>query len=82
MLQDKSWHNLSADQALEAIGSCYEGLSNEETKRRLLQFGRNELAEKKKTPPWLLFLEQFKDFLIIILLAAAIVSAVLAMLRQ
>ena len=82
MLQDKSWHNLSADQALEAIGSCYEGLSNEETKRRLLQFGRNELAEKKKTPPWLLFLEQFKDFLIIILLAAAIVSAVLAMLGE
>jgi Ca2+-transporting ATPase len=76
---EKVWHNLSVSEAIESLNSGIQGLSKEEAERRLAQFGPNELAEKRKTPPWVLFLEQFKNFLIIILLVAAVVSGVLAL---
>jgi len=52
-------------------------LSQEEARRRLNQYGPNELVKKSRIPPWKLFLEQFKNFLIILLLFAVTVSAVL-----
>ena len=65
-----------------AKGLENQGLTEDEAKKRLAQFGPNELAEKEKTPAWKLFLEQFNDFLIIILLAAAGISLVLALLGE
>ncbi|HOP56973.1 MAG TPA: calcium-translocating P-type ATPase, PMCA-type [Bacillota bacterium] len=55
-----------------------EGLSSEEANARIERFGRNELKEKKKTTLFQMFLEQFKDFLVIILLGAAVVSIITA----
>ena len=77
MSTERIWHNLSVNEVIESLSSSVQGLSKEEAERRLGQFGPNELAEKEKTRPWMLFLEQFKDFLIIILLVAAAVSGVL-----
>ncbi len=76
---ERIWHNLSVSEVIESLNSGIQGLTREEAERRLAQFGPNELAEKKKSSPWMLFLEQFKNFLIIILLVAAIVSGVLAL---
>ena len=76
---ERIWHNLSVSEVIESLNSGIQGLTREEAGRRLAQFGPNELAEKEKTPPWVLFLEQFKNFLIIILLVAAAVSGVLAL---
>ena len=53
------------------------GLTTEEAKKRLAEYGPNALQEKKKTPLIVRFLEQFKDFMVIILLIAAIVSVVI-----
>jgi Ca2+-transporting ATPase len=50
------------------------GLATGEAKSRLQQHGPNELVEKKKRPAWLMFLLQFKDVMILILIAAAIIS--------
>ena len=44
------------------------GLTSEEAKERLEKYGSNALKEKKKTPIIVRFLEQFKDFMVIILL--------------
>lgn len=52
------------------------GLSSEEAARRLEQFGPNALAAAPKTPAWKRFLEQFKDPLVYLLIAATIISAV------
>jgi Ca2+-transporting ATPase len=52
-------------------------LSQEEAERRLAQYGPNELVEEGKVSPWKILLEQFKNFLIIILLVAVVLSAVL-----
>jgi len=75
---ERIWHNLSVSEVIESLNSGTQGLTGEEAERRLAQFGPNELTEKGKKPQWMLFLEQFKNFLIIILLIAAIVSGVLA----
>jgi Ca2+-transporting ATPase len=74
---ERIWHNLSVSEVTESLNSGIQGLTREEAERRLAQFGPNELAEKKKISPFMLWLGQFKDFLIIILLVAVVLSAVL-----
>lgn len=76
------WHNIDKEKAIALLGSKLDGLSSEEAKQRLERYGLNELVEKKKTSPLMLLLEQFKDFLIIILIIAAIISAVLAFMGE
>jgi Ca2+-transporting ATPase len=56
------------------LKSSTDGLPSSELAQRLEQYGPNELEEKKKVPAWMLFLRQFKDFMILILAAAAILS--------
>jgi Ca2+-transporting ATPase len=72
-----NWYNLSAEEALTGFNSSRDGLSPEEAARRLEEYGLNELREVKKISPWVILLEQFKSFLIIILLAAVALSALL-----
>jgi len=79
---ERTWHNLSVSEVVESLNSGIQGLTGEEAERRLAQFGPNELVEKGKTHPWMLFLEQFKNFLIIILLVAAVISGVLALMGE
>jgi Ca2+-transporting ATPase len=74
---EKIWHSLSVSEVVESLNSSVHGLTKEEAGRRLVQFGPNELAEKKKISPFMLWLGQFKDFLIIILLVAVVLSAIL-----
>lgn len=52
-------------------------LSEKQVKENQEKYGFNELTEGKSKPGWLIFLEQFKDFLVIVLIAAAIVSGIL-----
>jgi len=73
---DNAFYSLSAGQSLEALGSeMAGGLTASEAERRLSENGPNRLKSEKKKPLILRVLEQFKDFLVIILIAAAIVSA-------
>ncbi|MCZ8133912.1 MAG: HAD-IC family P-type ATPase, partial [Algoriphagus sp.] len=64
----------------EALFSKFEtlhtGLIQSEAEKRLEKYGPNALLEKKKKPAWLLFLAQFKDFMILILAAAAVISGI------
>ena len=78
MKAKKIWNNLEIKEVLSSLQSAPHGLSQEEAQRRLAEYGPNELQEKKRVSPWMLFLEQFKNFLVIILLIAAIVSGALA----
>jgi Ca2+-transporting ATPase len=68
-------HTISIEEALKETNSSMEGLSVEEVQQRLEQFGPNELAAKKKTPAIVFFLRQFKDIMILVLVAAAVISA-------
>ena len=62
-------------ETLKSLNASQEGLTNEEASKRLEKYGKNVLLESKPKPAWLIFLEQFKDLLVIILICAAIVSA-------
>ena len=64
-------------QVLNDLDSNLTGLTQEEVKSRLEKYGRNQLQEKQKTPTWKLFLESFKDPLVIILLVAAMTQVFL-----
>lgn len=69
--QKYPYHSIDGDETLKKLSSGYAGISSEEAKKRQAAFGRNEVPEKGKTSPLILFIKQFKDFLILILVIAA-----------
>ncbi|MGB9929419.1 MAG: cation-translocating P-type ATPase, partial [Methanosarcina sp.] len=71
------YYDEAADAVLKALNTPETGLSSGEADTRLEKYGRNELKEEEKTSVVKLFLSQFKSFLILILIVAAIVSAFL-----
>lgn len=67
----------SSEVVMEKLGVTKDGLSNEEINKRRGQYGFNELVEGEKKTALQVFLEQFKDFLVLILIGAAVISAFL-----
>ena len=65
----------TATQVLKDFSTSPQGLSAEESQKRIAQYGKNELAPKKAKNPFILFLSQFRSFIIYILIGATIVSA-------
>lgn len=68
------YYQCSTDEALKELQSSIDGLSKQEAAKRQEKYGTNELEQKKKTSPWMLFLNQFKSFIIYILLFAIVLS--------
>lgn len=71
---DKQW-KLSQEELLQELNSSMNGLTAEEAKKRLEQYGYNKLQEGKRKGVLQVFAEQFADLLVIILIIAAIISA-------
>lgn len=71
-----NWHHLPADEVIELTGSSSNGIDSDSAALKLAEYGPNELQEKKKKPAWVLFLHQFKDFMILVLIAAAIIAGI------
>lgn len=72
------WYQLDksrVEQKLHVITS--KGLNENQVKERQKQFGYNILENDKKVPGWLLFLKQFQDFMVIVLLAATLIAGML-----
>ena len=74
MTNTKEWHRLDKETILGELASSHLGLSGQEAKARLIKFGPNKLKEAKRVSILGLFLEQFKSFLIFILLLATVIS--------
>ena len=76
-MENKSWFNKTIEEVEEELNTTSDkGLSNEEIEKRREKYGLNELEAKKKKSLLQKFLDQFKDFSIIILIIAAIVSGI------
>ncbi|CEH33531.1 cation-translocating P-type ATPase [Romboutsia lituseburensis] len=71
------FYKKSIEEAISNLGSNLSGISKQEASERLEKYGYNELQEKEKTPTWKLFVDSFKDPLVIILLIAALVQVFL-----
>ncbi len=77
----EAWHALDADTAFARLGSSPKGLSKEEAEARLSKAGPNELVQTERVSPIRIFLEQFTDVLVAILILAALVSGYLGLSR-
>ena len=76
------WYNKSKDEIKKELGVDLEkGLSSEQVKQNREKYGANELQQKKKKSLFVKFLEQFKDFMIIVLIVAAVVSGVVGVAK-
>ncbi|MTI84611.1 MAG: calcium-translocating P-type ATPase, SERCA-type [Firmicutes bacterium] len=72
------WHQLTKEEVLKRLQSDpLRGLDDKEAGERAKRFGLNELARTPGIPAWQMFLNQFKDFMVIVLLAATAISGVL-----
>ena len=71
------WYKAAKEKVFKELSVSENGLTEAEAEERLKKYGKNELAEEKKQSPFMIFLGQYKDFLVLILIAAAIISMVL-----
>jgi len=78
---DKAWHAMSEEEVLKTLKTSHNGLSFEEAKRRLSEYGPNKLVEKGGVSPLKVFLNQFKDIFVIMLIVAIIISVIIAIIR-
>lgn len=74
MVSVKAYYNETVETVRRDLNGEQDFLTNEEVKRRQEKFGFNELAEGKKKSGLQIFLEQYKDFLLLILIVSAVVS--------
>lgn len=73
-----NYHEMNERQVEEALNTDFSaGLSDEDVGKRVKQFGSNELEEGEKQSALLLFFNQFKDFMVLVLLAATLISGLL-----
>ncbi len=72
-----AWHSADKNAVLQDLKTSPAGLDSEEAKKRIGEYGYNELEEKKKRTALQMFLEEFKDIFILLLIAATVFSIVI-----
>jgi len=75
--EDDNWHTQGIEQVLERLETTYNGLSMEDARRRLSEYGPNSLPEVKPRGPFVRFFYQFHNVLIYVLLGASAITAAL-----
>ena len=77
-LAAEAWHSITVEVTVDRLRSHFtEGLSSEEAKARLAEHGPNELKEAPRPTFWARLLDQFRSFLVVVLITASVISVVL-----
>jgi P-type Ca2+ transporter type 2C len=76
------WHQKDIETVIQELQSSLQGLSSAEAEKRLEEYGRNTLKEMKRKSLPAMFLDQFRDFMILVLIAAAVISGVVGELSD
>ena len=79
---NNGWHSKSVEEVLDALKTSPKGLSSEEARRRLLEYGPNKLVEKEGVSALRVFLNQFKDIFVLMLLFAIAFSLISAFIEH
>ncbi|WP_087972965.1 cation-translocating P-type ATPase [Oceanobacillus rekensis] len=73
-----NWYQLDAEKVEQKLlVTANRGLTTKQVEERRKQYGENVLEAKKNTSKWLIFLKQFQDFMVIVLLAATLIAGLL-----
>ena len=75
-------YNEKVKEIYQRLETSESGLTTEEANQRLLKYGENKLIERKKKSNFRLLIEQFNDFMIILLIFASIFSAIISFIRK
>ena len=79
---ESKWHSLSYQDVEKKLKTNIDnGLTQEEVEQKRKEFGVNELEAKKKKSVFVKFLEQFKDFMIIVLIISAVISGIIGVIE-
>jgi Ca2+-transporting ATPase len=78
----KEYYQMTIEEVLDNLNTSEKGLSKNDAARRLKKYGKNELKAKIKVPVWLIFLSQFKELLILILIIGGIISFLIGNARD
>jgi len=81
-MSDKAFYQLTVEEALSELSTSPEGISGEMAAKRLDEYGPNELVAAVGPSKFLLFLSQFKDLLVIVLIVAAAISFIIGSVRD
>lgn len=81
-MEDKNFYNKKIDELYKEFSSGIDGLSEEEASKRLEKYGENKLLERKKKSNFVIFLSQFNDLMIILLIFASVFSAVISYIQK
>jgi P-type Ca2+ transporter type 2C len=82
-MEELSWHALEPEEILKQLSTPIEsGLSGEEVKRRLDVYGPNQLIEAARISFWRMLWNQFNNFIIILLIVSAVISAILGDIKE
>ena len=73
----QTWHSMETDEVLRVLKTVSQGLDSQEAKTRLEQYGSNELKVERRISPAKILVQQFKSFLMIVLLIATSISLAL-----
>ncbi|XCP83618.1 cation-translocating P-type ATPase [Roseburia hominis] len=73
----KEFYQMTASEAMQKVNGGVDPLSEQQIRENQKRYGENRLTEEGKKPVWRIFLEQYQDFLVLILIAAAVVSGLL-----
>jgi magnesium-transporting ATPase (P-type) len=73
----RPWNQMPVEAVLAALKNTPQGLDAHEAQRRLAAVGPNEITEGKRRTPLRMFCDQFTDFMILVLLAAAVISGLI-----
>ena len=68
------WHSLDSDEVLQCLETSATGLNTAQAKQRLVEYGPNAIPEKRRRSLLVMLLGQFTDFMIVVLLLAALIS--------
>ena len=71
------WHSIEANEALQRLDVTIDGLTSSEAAHRLAEHGSNAIPETRQRSLLMMLLRQFTDFMIMVLLAAALISGII-----
>jgi Ca2+-transporting ATPase len=74
MSEEKKYYRMTIQETLDSLETSEKGLSKSEAEKRIKKFGQNTLKAEIKMPLWLIFLSQFKELLVIILIIGGLIA--------